>query len=312
MSETVFITGGGGYIGSILTEVLLQESYHVCVLDTFSHKMNSLGHLCHYPNLEIIRADCRNEELVKQACKNADWVIPLAALVGAPICAQDPIGATSINYDAIKMLINSLSVDQRVILPVTNSGYGTMGDSKFCDENSPLNPISLYGRLKVDAEKLVLDRENSISFRLATVFGFAAKMRIDLLVNDFTYRAHKDRSVVIFEGHFKRNYIHVRDVALAFLHGMQNFDAMKQDTFNLGLSEANLSKIELANTIKKYSPNFTIIESEIGQDPDKRDYIVSNEKLEATGWSPQFSLDNGIQELLKGYKTIQNEVYSNV
>lgn len=312
LMEHVFITGGAGYIGSVLVPELLNLGYRVTVLDTFSHGFNSLGLSCFHPNFTPIRGDCRDEVSVREAVKDADWIIPLAAVVGAPACDRDPTAARTINLEAIRMLLGLLSSDQRVVFPVTNSGYGIGESGKFCDETSPLKPVSLYGQTKVQAEETILQRGNAVSFRLATVFGFAPRMRIDLLVNDFTYRAVRDRAVVIFQGHFKRNYIHIRDVTSGFAHGMNNFDQMKNEVYNMGLSDANLSKVELAQTIQKYVPEFIYHESEIGSDPDKRDYIVSNEKIEATGWRPNFRLDDGIQELIKGYRMIQNEVYSNI
>ena len=312
MSERVLITGGAGYIGGILVPTLLDSGYEVAVVDTFAHGVNTLASSCANPAFDAFRLDARDEAKLRPLIAKADWIIPLAALVGAPLCDRDPLGATSINRDAVQMLMKLTSPAQRVLFPVTNSGYGIGEAGKFCDENSPLRPISLYGRTKVEAEAAVMDRGNAISFRLATVFGMAPRMRIDLLVNDFTYRAVRDRALVIFEGHFKRNFIHVRDVAKGFLFGMQNFGAMMNEVYNMGLSEANLSKIELAEAIKKQLPNFTYIEAPIGDDPDKRDYIVSNAKLEATGWRPQHSLDAGIQELIKGYRMLRNEIYSNV
>jgi nucleoside-diphosphate-sugar epimerase len=232
--------------------------------------------------------------------------------VGAPLCNRDEIGTVSTNRDAIKMLTEILSPDQKIIMPVTNSGYGIGQKDTFCTEETPLRPISTYGKTKVEAEKYVLDRGNSISLRLATVFGMSARMRIDLLVNDFTYRAVKDRFIVVFEGHFKRNYIHIRDVSRAFIHALNNFEKMKNQPYNVGLSDANLSKLELCEKIKKHVPEFVILESPIGEDVDKRDYIVSNEKIEKTGFKPEFSLDHGIKELLKGFTIINNSQFSNV
>lgn len=312
LSGHVLITGGAGYLGSILAETLLREGYSVHILDSFVHGTNSLGHLCWNPNLTITRGDCRDERTVLQCIKGADTVIPLAAIVGAPACARDPLAATSINRDAVVLLTRVLSKEQRLLFPVTNSGYGIGEKDKECDENSPLKPISLYGTTKVEAEKAVLDRGNAIAFRLATVFGMSPRMRIDLLVNDFTYRALRDRALVIFEGHFKRNYIHIRDIANTFLFGMQNFDRLKNEPYNVGLSDANISKLELAQKIKKHVPNFVFLEAPIGEDPDKRDYIVSNAKLESKGWKPKHSLDDGIRELLTGYQMLSNEKYGNV
>ncbi len=312
MGERVLITGGAGYIGGVLVPALLHSGYQVTVVDTFAHGVNTLASSCADPAFEAVRADARDEARMRRLIPKADWIIPLAALVGAPLCERDPLGATSINREAVKMLMASLSPDQRVIIPVTNSGYGIGEVGKFCDEQSPLKPISLYGRTKVEAETTVMERGNAISFRLATVFGMAPRMRVDLLVNDFTYRAVRDRALVIFEGHFKRNFIHIRDVAKGFLFGMQHFDGMKNEVYNMGLSEANLSKLELAQAIKKQLPNFTYMEAAIGDDPDKRDYVVSNAKLEAKGWRPHHSLDAGIRELIKGYQMLRNEIYSNV
>jgi nucleoside-diphosphate-sugar epimerase len=259
-----------------------------------------------------VLGDARSEDLLRTLLKNIDCIIPLAALVGAPLCERDPIGAETINRGAVISLTRLASRDQRILLPVTNSGYGIGEAGKFCTEDTPLRPITLYGRTKVEAEKAVLDRGNAITFRLATVFGMSPRMRIDLLVNDFVYRAVNDRAVVLFEPHFKRNYLHVRDVARVFIHGIRNFDAMKNQPFNVGLSDANLSKVELCERIKTHLPRFVFLEAPIGEDPDKRDYIVSNEKVEKTGFKPAFSLDDGIQELLKGYRMVNNSIYGNV
>ncbi len=312
MAERVLVTGGAGYIGGILVPLLLEKGYEVTVLDSFGHGANTLASSCAHPRFDAVRGDVRDARVLEPLARKADWVLPLAALVGAPLCDQDPFAATSVNRDAVVSLLGMLSPSQRVVFPVTNSGYGVGEAGKECDENSPLRPISLYGRTKVEAEKAVMDRGNAISFRLATVFGMAPRMRIDLLVNDFTYRAVRDGAVVVFEGHFKRNYIHIRDVAGGFLHGMENFDRMKDQVYNMGLSSANLSKLELCAAIQRHVPRFAYIEAAIGEDKDKRDYVVSNAKLEATGWVPKHSLDDGIAELVKGYRMIRNEVYSNV
>jgi len=248
---------------------------------------------------------------VKPLLKKVDYIIPLAALVGAPLCGQDKTGAITTNRDAVNLLSRFSSKQQRIIVPTTNSGYGIGQKGVFCTEETPINPITLYGKTKMEAEKIVLDRGNSISFRLATVFGMSPRMRIDLLVNDFTYRAVKDRFIVIFEGHFKRNYIHIRDVANAFVHAIENFDRMKNNVYNVGLSDANLSKLELCEKIKDQVPDFVYIEASVGEDPDKRDYIVSNEKIEKTGYKPVYSIEMGIKELIKGYRIISNSKYGN-
>lgn len=290
---------------------LLQEGHRVTVLDNFLFAQASLNHLCADPNFEVRRGDARDPEVLKPLLRDADIVIPLAALVGATMCNHDKIGAETLNRDGILTLIQLASREQRIMMPVTNSGYGIGEAGKFCTEETPLRPITLYGRTKVQAEQAVLERGNSISFRLATVFGMSPRMRIDLLVNDFVYRAVNDRAVVLFEAHFKRNYIHVRDVARAFLHGICNFDAMRDQAYNVGLSDANLSKLELCREIQRQLPKFVFLEAPVGEDPDKRDYIVSNEKIERTGYRPAYSLDDGIGELIKGYRMLRNSIYGN-
>lgn len=308
----ILVTGGAGYLGSILVPELLEDGHRVTVLDNFMWRQNSLGHVCAEPNFEVVNGDARDEATVAPLAKSADVVIPLAALVGAPLCDKDPVAATTTNRDAIEMLLRLLSKDQCVIVPITNSGYGIGESGKFCTEETPLRPVSLYGRTKVEAEQMVLARDNSISLRLATVFGMAPRMRIDLLVNDFVYRAVTDRAVVLFESHFKRNYIHIRDVARAFTHAIARFDAMRGEPYNVGLSDANLSKWELCEKIKTHVPGFVFMEAPVGEDPDKRDYIVSNDKIEQAGFNPRWSLDDGIRELIKGYRMIYNTVYGNV
>lgn len=308
----VLITGGAGYLGSVMAPALLQKGYEVTVLDNFSFRQNSLTDCCHYKGFDVVRGDCRDEAVVKPLVAKADLIIPLAALVGAPMCNADPIGTQTTNYEAVAMLCRLASKEQRIIIPVTNSGYGIGEKGKFCTEETPLRPISSYGVTKVKAEEAVLARENSISFRLATVFGMSPRMRVDLLVNDFVYRAVYDRAVLVFEGHFKRNYIHVRDVARVFMHGVENFDKMKGKPYNTGLEDANLSKLELCAVIKKHLPKFVYVEALIGEDPDKRDYIVSNARLLSTGFTPEWGLDRGIEELIKGYTILRNSQYSNV
>lgn len=314
MTQTynILVTGGAGYLGSIMVPELLAAGHKVSVLDNFMFKQSSLNHCCANPNFSVVKGDCRDEALVNKLAAKADIIIPLAALVGAPLCKADPVGAETINLKAPIALFKSLAADQRVLMPITNSGYGVGEAGKFCTEETPMRPISLYGIHKVEVEKALLERGNCISFRLATVFGMAPRPRIDLLVNDFVYRAFYDRFVVLFESHFKRNYIHVRDVTRAFMHGLDNFETMKDNAYNVGLSSANLSKWELCEVIKKHIPDFVFLEAPVGEDPDKRDYIVSNEKLERTGWAPAYDLDFGIAELVKGYTMIKNTLYTNI
>ena len=308
----ILVTGGAGYIGSVLVPRLLSKNYAVTVLDNFLFNQVTLTDSCKHDKFEIIRGDTRDTSLLKNIIKRFDVIIPLAALVGAPMCDLDKLGAESINRNAIEEIVKIISKDQKILMPVTNSGYGIGEKDKFCDETSPLNPISLNGKTKVKAEEAVLSRENSITFRLATVFGMSSRMRTDLLVNDFVYRAVNDRTLVIFEGHFKRNYIHIQDVANVFIHAINNFDNMKSKAFNVGLDEANLSKIELATIIKEHVPNFVFLEAPIGEDPDKRDYIVSNKRLLDSGFVTEWSMNRGIKELIKGYKIIKNSSHSNI
>ncbi len=308
----ILVTGGAGYLGSTLVPALLEAGHAVTVLDNFMFRQAPLAHVCAHPDFDVVRGDCRDAAVLKPLVAKADIAIPLAALVGAPLCNNDQTGALSINRDAVRTLLGLLAKDQRVLMPVTNSGYGVGEPGKECTEESPLRPLSLYGRTKVEAEELVLGRDNGMSFRLATVFGMSPRMRIDLLVNDFVHRAVTDRAVVLFEPHFKRNYIHVRDVARAFLHGIANFSTMKNRPYNVGLSDANLSKMELCQRIQANVPGFVFLEAPIGEDPDKRDYIVSNARIEATGFKPAHSLDAGIAELVKGYRMIRNGMYGNV
>ena len=304
----ILITGGAGYIGSVLVPELLQDGHNVTVLDNFIFGQSSLNHVCYHPNFRVYRGDVRIEADMLPLMKDADIIIPLAAYVGAPFCDRDPIGATTTNKDAIFMMMKYLDKDQVVIMPTTNSAYGT-GD--FCTEESPLNPISRYAIDKVEVEKVLMNHSNATSLRLATVFGMSPRMRIDLLVNDMTYRAVYDGFVVLFESHFKRNYIHVRDVVYAFKMAIAQ-KTMRGQIYNVGLSSANVSKRELCDIIKTYVPRFEIVEAEIGKDKDQRNYVVSNDKIELEGFIPHFSLNNGIQELLKGFTMIKNTKYGNV
>ena len=307
----ILITGGAGYIGSILAPTLLARGCSVTVVDNFLYGQTSLLDCCANENFTVIRGDVRDERLMLPLLKKADVIMPLACLVGAPLCAQKPAEARAINLDAILMLLKNASKSQRFISPTTNSGYGVGQAGVFCTEETPMNPISLYGVLKVELEKALLDA-GAISLRLATVCGVSPRMRLDLLVNDFTYRAVNDRFVVLFEAHFKRNYIHVRDVARAFLHALDHFDAMKGQPYNVGLSDANLSKMELCLEIQKQVPEFTIMEAPVGKDPDQRNYIVSNAKIEATGYRPQVSIQAAIAELIKGYQIVRRNQHANI
>lgn len=305
----ILVTGGAGYIGSTLVPILLSQGHKVTVLDNFMYGQSPLNQLCHIKNFNVINGDVRNRDLMKDLLRQTDVVIPLAAYVGAPLCNKDPFGASSINKDAIFMMLDLLTKDQVVLMPTTNSAYGT---GEYCTETSPLNPISLYAKDKVEVEKKLMDHPNAISFRLATVFGMSPRMRIDLLVNDFVHRAVNDRFVVLFESQFKRNYVHVRDVSNAFVHALNNYEEMRNQIYNVGLSDANVSKWELCERIQKYQPEFTFLNAPVGNDPDQRNYVVSNEKIESTGFKCNYSLDDGIQELIRGFRMINNKKYGNV
>lgn len=307
----ILVTGGAGYLGSILVPALLARGGSVTVVDNFMYGQTPLLDCCHDEKLSIVRGDVRDERLLLPLLKKADVIMPLACLVGAPLCAQRPLEARSINLDAILWLLKNASKSQRFISPTTNSGYGVGQAGVFCTEETPMNPISLYGVLKVELEQALL-AAGAVSLRLATVCGVSPRMRLDLLVNDFTYRAVTDRFVVLFEAHFKRNYIHVRDVARAFLHALDHFDAMQGQPYNVGLSDANLSKMELCLEIQKQVPDFTIMEAPVGKDPDQRNYIVSNAKIEATGYRPQVSIQRAIAELIRGFQVVRRNQHANV
>ncbi len=308
----ILVTGAAGYIGSVFVPILLKEGHEVIAIDSFMYNQASLLDCCCDEKLTIIRGDARDKELISGCLKNVNAIFPLACVTGAPVCSEDPVGARTVNLDAVKMILELRSKDQVIIFPTTNSGYGVGQEGVYCTEETPLKPISFYGNLKLEAEKRILDAGNGITLRLATVFGISPRMRLDLLVNDFVYRAVTDRFVVLFQDRFKRNYLHVRDVAKAFIHCLGNFDKMKDEPYNVGLSDANLSKWELCEEIKKQVPDFYFIEAEIGEDPDKRNYIVSNAKIEATGFKPDISLQAGIAELIKGYQIVRKNQFSNV
>ena len=310
MKEKVLVIGGAGYIGSVLTPMLLQEGYEVTVLDMFLFRQTTLIDLCINPAFKVIRGDCREKEVLANAISGIDYIVPLAAIVGYSLCDENKTAARTTNLEAIETLLKIRKSEQKIIFPCTNSGYGIGEENEYCTEDSPLAPISLYGRTKVQAEKMVLEAGNSLSFRYATLFGASPRIRLDLLVNNFVFRAVTDRTITVFEGHFRRNYLHVRDAAASVIHAIKNFDNMKGLPYNCGLSTANLTKIQLCEKIKQHIPNFVYVEAPVGEDPDKRDYNVSNARLEATGWKPQFSLDDGIKELIKVFEIIKFFDYS--
>ena len=307
----ILVTGGAGYIGSVLVPHLLSCGHHVTVLDNFMHRQNSLAAVCRNERFAVIHGDCRRDWVVLEALKDGiDFIIPLAAIVGAPACNADVHAATSTNERAIEMLCDIVSPSHRIITATSNSGYG-IGDDSECTENSPLRPVSLYGTSKVRAEKRIMERGNSISLRLATVYGASPKMRIDLMVNDFVHKACTDKALVLFESHFRRNFVHVFDVALAFQHCIANFDALKGEVYNVGDSRANLTKAQLCAKIKEHVRGFVYLDAPIGEDADKRDYIVSNAKFEAKGWFPTVTLDDGIEELKRLFTTLNARRYAN-
>lgn len=308
----ILVTGGAGYIGSVLVPDLLKEGYRVTVIDNFMYKQTSLAASIGNPNLELVFGDVRDNNLMLKLLSKADLVIPLAAIVGAPACDKDTITAQSVNKDSIIWLIDKLSSNQRILMPTTNSAYGSGDHDNLCDENSELKPLSLYAKDKVTVEKALMNFSNATSFRLATVFGLSPRMRLDLLVNNFVFRAVSDGFIVIFEGHFKRNYIHLNDVVSAINMAIKNENDFSGEIFNVGLSEANLSKIELCEEIKKMLPNFTYLEAPYGKDPDQRNYIVSNAKIEALGFKPTNSLQIGLRELVKGIKMYDSKPFTNL
>ncbi|MCH8238261.1 MAG: NAD-dependent epimerase/dehydratase [Proteobacteria bacterium] len=313
MSESykILVTGGAGYLGSVMVPLFLHAGHSVTVLDNFMYSQTGLAGVCHHPRFDVVKGDARLEETLEPLLKDADIVIPLAGLVGAPLCDKHPEDATNTNLEAVRMLVGLLAKDQKVLLPNTNSGYGIGESGKLCTEETPLKPITLYGRDKVAAETAVLEHGNALSFRLATVFGMSPRPRIDLLVNDFVYQAVTEGRLVLFESHFKRNFIHIRDVARAFLHAFDNFETMKGGPYNVGLSDANLSKKELCEKIQEHVPGFTFEEDAIGEDPDKRDYIVSNQRLREAGFEASRSINMGISELVKGFSMMPRGIFKN-
>jgi nucleoside-diphosphate-sugar epimerase len=301
--KKVLITGGAGYLGSVLTEVLLNKGYIVTVLDNLSYKQTSVAPFSYHPNFDFILGDVTNESLLKSLVEKNDVIIPLAAIVGMPACKAQPELTVKVNYEQVKNITKWITKNQKVIIPNTNSQYGS--STEIITEDSPFKPLSLYAETKCNAEKAVLDSGNGIALRLATVFGMSYRMRMDLLVQDFVYKAVTDGYLVLFESHFIRNYIHIRDIANAFLFMIENYEKCNNNAFNVGLTSANCTKLELAETIKLYVPDLVIVENNFKQDFDQRNYMVSNSKLESQGWIPTFTLEDGIQELIKGYQLIR-------
>ena len=310
--KRILVTGGAGYIGSILVPELLKNGHHVTVVDNFMYRQPSLASIISHPQFNLVYGDIRDQSLMKKQLKNAEVVIPLAAIVGAPACSKDPLTASSINKEATIWLFDHLTQNQQIVMPTTNSAYGSGDANNHCDENSPLNPLSLYAKDKVVVEENLMQRPNATSFRLATVFGISPRMRLDLLVNNFVYRALTDKFVILFEGHFKRNYVHVRDVSAAFNFAIDNPNKVSGEIFNFGLSEANISKEELCIAIQKQIPEFTFLDAPLAKDPDQRNYIVSNEKLEKQGMKAKVGLAEGITELIKGMGMFKQYPFSNL
>lgn len=302
MQPKILITGGAGYLGSVIAEHFLSLGHSVTVLDNLYYKQLSLLHLFKHRQFKFVLGDVRNKEFLQQLVTEHDVIIPLAAVVGMPACDKNPQLAMDLNFHQIEHVLEVLGDHQKLILPNTNSQYGSSSD--IITEESPFNPLSLYAKTKCDAENAMLAKGNGVSLRLATVFGVSPRMRQDLLVNDFVYKALTDGYLVLFEADFKRNYIHIRDIARTFQFILENYDKCKGQAFNVGLSSANLSKLELAEQIKQYIPSLVIKQDNFKEDFDKRNYIVSNEKLERLGWFTVFTLEYGIQQLIEAYKLI--------
>jgi len=309
--KNILITGGAGYIGSKLATKLLELNYNVTVIDALKFSSKSLNHLFNYKNFKFIKGDVRNKKIIKKLIKSNEFIIPLAALVGAPLCEKNKKEAVSVNLKSIEFMMKNITKKNKVIYLTTNSGYGVGEKNKFCDETSPLNPISLYGRTKVDSEKIVMKYKNAIGFRLATVFGYSYRMRTDLLVNNFVFRSLQDKKLVLFEPHFRRNYIHVKDVVDAIIFSIHNFNKLKSNIYNLGLSSANLTKHMLAKKIQKQLKYLKITTIKNRKDPDQRDYYVSNKKIEAKGFKAKVRIEDGIKELIDVFTYSKEKIINN-
>jgi len=311
--KTVLITGGAGYLGSVLAEVLINKGYKVTILDNLIYKQTSVAPFVYNPNFNFILGDVTDNAILRPLVESHDVIIPLAAIVGMPACKAQPELTVKVNYLQVKNITEWVNKNQMVLIPNTNSQYGS--STEIITEDSPFKPLSLYAETKCDAERIVLESGNGIALRLATVFGMSYRMRMDLLVNDFVYKALTDGYLVLFESHFIRNYIHIRDIANTFLFMIENYEKCNNNAFNVGLTSANCTKLELAETIQKYIPDLVIVQNNFKQDFDQRNYIVSNAKLESQGWVPTFTLENGIQELIKGYQLItkfKNKDFTNL
>ena len=309
--KNILITGGAGYIGSKLATELLNYNYKVTVIDILKFSSRSLNHLFNNRNFNFINGDVRNKKLMKNLILNNEFIIPLAALVGAPLCEKNKKEAISVNLESIRYLMKIVTKKNKVIYLTTNSGYGVGEKNKYCDEKSPLNPISLYGRTKVNAEKIIMRSSNSIAFRLATVFGYSYRMRTDLLVNNFVFKAVRDKKLVIYEPHFRRNYIHINDVVGGIIYSIKNFNRLKSNVYNLGLSSANLTKYNLAKKIKKKINSLKIKIVQNRKDPDQRDYYVSNKKIEKKGFRAKISIEKGIDELINVFSYSEEKIINN-
>jgi len=311
MTRTVLVTGAAGYLGCILVPALLKAGFHVIAFDTFDRGDVPLAAFASDRKFEPVRADVRDEGSLRSAMCRADVLIPLAARVGAPACANNPLDARSTNLEAIRSLIELKSADQILIYPTTASSYGNVGNAGACSEETPLNPVSLYGSTKSAAEQLVVDGGHGVALRLSTLFGMSPRMRLDLLVNHLTYRAMTERAVVVLSANAKRNFVHVSDAASAFLHVIDRYATARGQIYNVGLSTGNVSKNDICARIQQQIADFIWLEASTGADSDPRDYTVSSEKLEATGWKPRHTLDDGISELIKGYSMLGHGRLSN-